>query len=174
MTVPFDEKTLTWKIDSNGQAKPLSNIASNVHQISSKEILCDYLHQAAGYPVKKTCLQAIKDGFVTSWPGLTYALVPKFLPETSEETTAGHLHRQRQGIQSTRVPVVERLNTVAMMEPELPGQGQLHHNRQQRVGVHLVANDELIIKLNGTISTDQTGRFPIVSQKEKPIYNGIV
>ena len=53
------------------------------------------------------------------------------------------------------------------MEPELPGQGQLHHNRQQRVGVHLVANDKLIVKLNRTISTDQTGRFPIVSQKGK-------
>ena len=52
-----------------------------------------------------------------------------------------------------------------MMEPELSGQVQLHNNRQQRVGVHLVANDELIIKLNGTISTDQTGQFPIVSQK---------
>ena len=40
MTFPFDEKTLKWKTDSNGQAKPLFNIASNVHQIRSKEILC--------------------------------------------------------------------------------------------------------------------------------------
>ena len=31
MTVPFDKKTLTWKTDSNGQAKPLFNIASNIH-----------------------------------------------------------------------------------------------------------------------------------------------
>ena len=41
----------------------------------------------------------------------------------------------------------------------------MRHNCQQRVGVHLIANNELIIKLNGTISTNQTGRFPIVSQK---------
>ena len=59
MTVPFDEKTLTWKTDANGQAKLLFNVARNVHRIRSKEILCDYLHQAAGYPVKKTWLQAI-------------------------------------------------------------------------------------------------------------------
>lgn len=52
-----------------------------------------------------------------------------------------------------------------MMEPELPGQGTIKQNREQRVGVHLVAHDELIIELNGTISTDQTGRFPIMSQK---------
>ena len=75
MTVPFNEKTLTWKIDSNGQAMPLFNIASNVHQIQSEEILCDYLHREAGYPVKKTWLQAIKDGFFTSWLGLIFALV---------------------------------------------------------------------------------------------------
>ena len=165
MTVPFDEKTLTWKTDSNGQAKPLFNIASNVHRIRSKKILCDYLHRAAGYPVKKTWLQVIKERFFTSWPGLTFALVSKFLPETSKETATGHLHRRQQGIQNTRLPVVKRVNTIKMMEPELPGQRKLHHNYQQRVGVHLVANDELIIKLNGTISTDQTGQFPIVSQK---------
>ena len=54
-----------------------------------------------------------------------HGLVSKFLLETSEETVAGHLHCQRQGIRSTRVPVVKRLNTVEMMEPELPGQGSL-------------------------------------------------
>ena len=31
--------------------------------------------------------------------------------------------------------------------------------------MHLVAHDELIIELNGTISTNQTGQFPTVSQK---------
>ena len=46
-----------------------------------------------------------------------------FLPEISEETVAGHLHCRRQGIGSTRVSVVPRLNTVEMMEPELPEQG---------------------------------------------------
>ena len=52
MTVSFDEKKLTWKTDAMGKAKPLFNIASNVHRIRSKEVLCDYLHQAARYLVK--------------------------------------------------------------------------------------------------------------------------
>ena len=102
-------------------------------------------------------MQAIKDGFFTIWPGLTYKLVSKFLPETSEETAAGHLHRRRQGIRSTKAHVVKRLNTVEMMEPELPGQRSLRQNWQQRVRVHLVAHNELIIELNGMISTNQTG-----------------
>ena len=33
MTVPFDKKTLIWKTDLNGQAKPLLDIVNNVHQI---------------------------------------------------------------------------------------------------------------------------------------------
>ena len=52
-----------------------------------------------------------------------------------------------------------------MIEPEFPRQGALTPNREERIGVHLVAHDELVIELNGMISTDQTGQFPIVSQK---------
>ena len=37
MTVPFDKKTQTWKTDSTGQAKPLFNIASNIHQYDQKK-----------------------------------------------------------------------------------------------------------------------------------------
>ena len=94
-----------------------------------------------------------------------YELISKFLPKTSEEKVAGHLYWQRQGIRNTRVSVVERLNIVGMMELELPGQESLQQIRQQRVGVHLAAHNELINKLNEMISTDQTSRFPIVSQK---------
>ena len=31
MTIPFDDQTLTWKIDANGMAKPMVNITNNVH-----------------------------------------------------------------------------------------------------------------------------------------------
>ena len=92
MTVPFDRRTLIWKPDADGQAKPLFNIANNVHQIRSKEVSYDYLHRTVGYPVKKTLLQAIKEGFFTTWQGLTYKLVLKFLPADKEEIAAGHLH----------------------------------------------------------------------------------
>ena len=40
--VPFDEQTITWKTDLNGQIKPSFNIANNVDQIQSKEVLCNY------------------------------------------------------------------------------------------------------------------------------------
>ena len=106
--------------------------------------------------LKKTWIEAIKNGHYATWPGLTPELVAKHLPDTSEETAAGHLHRRRQGVQSTRPRI---------MQPELPGQGKINPDRKERVGVHIISNEDIIIELNGMIATDQTGRFPIVSDK---------
>lgn len=44
MTVPFDHNTLTWQINQTKMVDKLQNIANNVHQIFSEEILSDYLH----------------------------------------------------------------------------------------------------------------------------------
>ena len=98
MTVPFDHNTLTWQINQAKTIPVPEHVANNVHRIRSKEVLVDFLHRAAGYPTKKTWLQAIRWGFYATWPGLTYELVSKFLPDDTEETAAGHLHRNRQGI----------------------------------------------------------------------------
>ena len=65
MTVPFDHNTLKWQIN---QAKSIQatvhmannvipvpeHVANNVHRIRSKQVLIDFLHRAAGYPMKKT------------------------------------------------------------------------------------------------------------------------
>jgi hypothetical protein len=66
-------------------------VANNVYRLRTKEQLCDYLHRAAGHPVKKTWLAAIKAGEYATWPGLTYKLVSNHLYDT-EETAMGHLH----------------------------------------------------------------------------------
>ena len=63
-----------------------------MHYIRSKAVLVDYLDQAAGYPVNKTWLQAIKAGFYATWPRLTYNLVAKHLPKVTKETEVSHLH----------------------------------------------------------------------------------
>jgi hypothetical protein len=76
-------------------------VANNVHRLRTKEQLCDYLHRAAGHPVKKTWLAAIKAGEYATWPGLTYQLVSNHLYDT-EETAMGHLHKRRQNIRSTK------------------------------------------------------------------------
>ena len=110
--------------------------------------------------MKKTWLQAIRWGFYATQPGLTYKLVSKFLPDDTEETAAGHLHCNQQGVQSTR-----RNNQPEDLEPELEGQGTINKDCIKWVGVHLVQAEKVIEELNGIISTNQTGRFPTIFQR---------
>lgn len=104
--------------------------------------------------MKKTWLKAIKVSFFIVWPGLAYHLVSKTLQDDTEQTAAGHLHQQRQGIHSMKVPEDD-------FEPELKGQATINIDRIQRVGIHLISFEEL----NGMIETDQNGRFSITSQR---------
>jgi hypothetical protein len=85
-------------------------------------------------------------------------LVAKHLDDT-KETAMGHLDKRRQNIRSTK----PKQNTIADLEPEIPGPSFIKKDRTQRVGVHLVGMEDL----NGMIASDQTGRFPIVSCKGK-------
>jgi hypothetical protein len=94
---------------------------------------------------------------------LTYELVSNHLYD-AEETAMGHLHKRRQNIRSTKIkPVPTKPKpvqyTIEDLEPELQGQFFIKKDRTERVGVHLVGMEDL----NGMISTDQTGRFPIKS-----------
>jgi hypothetical protein len=128
LAAPFDNQSLTCKTAVQGTRvdpvqPPLAvAFANNVQRLKTKEQLCDYLHQAAGHPVKKTWLAAIKAGEYATWPGLTYELVSKHLQNT-EETAMGHLHKRRQNIRSTKPqPTPVPNNTVEDLEPELQGQ----------------------------------------------------
>jgi len=134
LAAPFDNQSLTWKTAVPGprvdpvQSIPL-NLAQNIQRLRTKEQLCDYLHRAAGHPVKKTWLAAIKAGEYATWPGLTYELVSKHLQNT-EETAMGHLHKRRQNIRSTKPqPTPVPNNTTADLEPELQGQFFLNKDR---------------------------------------------
>jgi hypothetical protein len=175
LAAPFDQQSLTWKttvqptrvvpVASTVQPPRVVPVANNVHRLRTKEQLCDYFHRAAGHPVKKTWLAAIKAGEYATWPGLTYELVSNHLYDT-EETAMGHLHKRRQNIRSTKIKPVQNQpvqNTVEDLEPELQGQFFIKKDRTERVGVHLVGMEDL----NGMISTDQTGRFPVKSLKGK-------
>ncbi len=61
-----------------------------------------YLHGAAGFPTEDTWIKAIKAGNYNTWPTITSVPVRHHFPE-SNETQKGHMKRQRQRVQSTRV-----------------------------------------------------------------------
>ena len=63
--------------------------------------LVTYYHAAAGYPVKATWIRAIKRGHYIGWPGLTAERVLKHL-RPKMETTMGHMHKVKQGVQTTQ------------------------------------------------------------------------
>jgi hypothetical protein len=125
VAAPFDNQSLTWKTTVPGPrvdpVQPTLALANNVQRLRIKEQLCDYLHQAAGHPVKKTWLAAIKAGENATWPGLIYDLVSKYL-QNKEETAMDHLHKRRQNIRSTKPqPIPVPNNTVEDLEPKLQG-----------------------------------------------------
>ena len=61
-----------------------------------------YLHTAVGFPTEETWIKAIKAGNYNTWPAITPTIVQRHFPE-SDKTQQGHMKRQRQGVQSTRV-----------------------------------------------------------------------
>ena len=52
--------------------------AHSAYELPSVEALVQYMHAAAGFPVKSTWLKAIKKGNFVTWPGLTYSNTEKY------------------------------------------------------------------------------------------------
>ena len=64
--------------------------------------MASYLHAACLSPVTSTFATAIGKNFFKTWPGLTRKLIRKHLPPVIA-TTQGHLHQERQHLQSTKI-----------------------------------------------------------------------
>lgn len=76
---------------------------ANIHPTTAQPELAKYLHQHQiifSLP-KITLLKAINNHQLDSFPGLTYDLINKHLPQ-STATEKGHMIRTRQGLRSTR------------------------------------------------------------------------
>ena len=130
-----------------------------------------FQHATLCAPTVKTLINAINKKWLTTFPCLTAQNVRRHLPK-SIQTTMGHLHRVRQGTRSTR-PVGEKYTIEELMNeeqhdehdiiPEPPRQRKQNEDKRDHyVGVDIVTSPEY---LTGTISTDQTGRFPQTSQQ---------
>ena len=145
--VPIKEKVTNENTDTLLLQRPVqAEAVSNVHDLPTTEKVIKYLHAALGFPTKLTMLKAIRNGWLVGWPGLTAAAVNKWFPE-SDETQAGHMKQQRQGVRSTQESDVE--NT----EEDSPNTPKKKHK-------------EILIKIWDTQEksfTDQTGKFPYQS-----------
>ena len=81
---------------------PIQQSANIILRIDKKSTdLASYFHASCFSPTKHTFLQAIKNNFFKSWPGLTYQLITKHL-HPNIYTALGHVRLEHQGLRSTK------------------------------------------------------------------------
>ena len=123
--------------------------------------------------MKSTWLKAIKNNQFLTWPGLTTDLVNKHLP-MSTATAQGHLHRERQKLQSTKLLSVPASQGTSKNtdSTSVLSSDQDHHledtfpsTREAQPRCH----QSMYILMQGKDLTpayqDLTGRFPVKSSR---------
>jgi hypothetical protein len=120
-------------------------IANNVYELINTGALVQYLHKALFSPTKTAMLQAVKDGHLITWPGLTEHAINKHL-KLAPATAMGHMNQRRQNIRSTSKAKTEK----------------------QQPDTYLGTKTHLVYAVfvdQGQLYTDLTGKFPVRSSK---------
>jgi hypothetical protein len=144
---PRDVTTGLWRINLKQPNKKIPNpIANNVYELRNTGPLVHYLHKALFSPTKAAMLQAVKDGHLITWPGLTEDAINKNL-KLMPATDMGHMSQRRQNIRSTSKASIEK---------------------QQSPDADLGTKNNLVyavVVYQGQLYTDLTGKFPVHSSK---------
>jgi hypothetical protein len=79
-----------------------------MYELRNTGALVHYLHKSLFSPTKSAMLQAVKDGHLITWPGLTEDAIHKHLKLTPA-TAMGHMNQKRQNIRSTsKTPIADQ------------------------------------------------------------------
>jgi hypothetical protein len=131
------------KQDNNHIPEPIAN---NVYELHNTGALVHYLHKALFSPTKSALLQAVKDGHLITWPGLTEDAIHKHLKFTPA-TAMGHMNQRRQNIRST---------------PKTPIADATKADTDLGTKTHLVY---AVLVDQGQLYMDLTGKFPVQYSK---------
>jgi hypothetical protein len=105
---PRDLNTGLWRINLKQTNNHIpETISNNVYELRNTGALVHYLHKALFSPTKSAMLQAVKDGHLITWPGLTEDAINKHLKLTPA-TAMGHMNQRRQNIRSTTKAPIEK------------------------------------------------------------------
>jgi hypothetical protein len=144
---PRDSDTGLWRInlkqDNQRIHQPVEN---NVYELSNTGALVHYLHKALFSPTKSALLQAVKNGHLVAWPGLTEHAINKHLKLTPA-TAMGHMNQRRQNIRSTSKAQIADVPTP---------------HTSLGTKTHLVY---AVLVDQGQLYTDLTGKFRVISSK---------
>jgi hypothetical protein len=144
---PQHDTTGLWRINSNSTNKHIPDpLANNVYELRNAGALVHYLHKALFSPTKAAMLQAVKDGHLLTWPGLTEDAINKHLKLTPA-TAMRHMNQWRQNILST---------------------SKAPYEKKQSPYTDFGTNSHLVYAVivdQGQLYTDLTGKFPVRSSK---------
>jgi hypothetical protein len=144
---PRDVTTGLWRINLKQTNKQIPEpIANSVYELRNTGALIHYLQKALFRPTKAAMLQAVKDGHLITWPGLTEDAINKYLKLTPA-TAMGHMNQRRQNIRSTSRASIEK---------------------QQPPDTDLGANTHLVYAVvadQAQLYANLTGKFPVRSSK---------
>jgi hypothetical protein len=147
MSGPRDLDTGLWRINLRQDNQHVHQVVSNnVYELRNTGALVHYLHKALFSPTKSALLQAVKNGHIVTWPGLTEDAIHKHL-KLMPATAMGHMNQRRQIIRSTsKTPIKDVPTTDTNLETKT-------HL------VYAVSVDQ------EQLYTDLTGKFPVRSSK---------
>jgi hypothetical protein len=142
-----DLDTGLWRINLRKDDQQVQQpVANNVYEYRNTGALVHYLHKSLLSATKSALLQAVKNGHLVTWPGLTEEAIQKHLKLTPA-TAMGHINQRLHNIRSTSKTPVE---DVPKTDTDLGTKTHL---------VYAVLVDQ------GQLYTDLTGKFPVRSIK---------
>jgi hypothetical protein len=147
----LDLHTRLWRINLRKEnQQPQQAVANNVYELRNTRALVNYLHKALFSPTKSALLQAVKNGHLITWPGLTKKAINTHLKLTPA-TTTGHMNQRRQNSRSTsKNPITSGIEDFTTT------------NTNSGTKTHLVY---AVLVDQGQLYTDLTGKFPVRSSK---------
>jgi hypothetical protein len=144
---PRDLDTGLWCINLRKDNQHVHQaVAKNVYELRNTRALVHYLYKALFSPKKSALLQAVKNGHLVTWPGLTEDAVHKHLKLTPA-MAMGHMNQRRQNIRSTSKTTIEDVPTT---------------DTNLGTKTHLVY---AVLVDQRQLYTDLTGKFPVRSSK---------
>jgi hypothetical protein len=173
---PVDIDTFTDTTNLVGKEMSVTNSsASQVvrHQIDAEFV--SYCHSSLGSPTIPTFLQALRRGYLSTWPKLNARIVAANIP-VSVATAKGHLDLSRQGIQST-TKVLQSDNNYAAPTIKIEHSDNDNHDDNNNIipTEFQLDNDvyyddptvftKIVFLTDKTLYVDLTGRFPIQSYR---------
>jgi len=142
LTGPRDPTTKLWNFNLH---QPCTNQANTIYEMKKNQLI-HFHHKALFSPTKHTWLQAIKNGFFTTWHGVNFKDINKHL-QLTPATVKGHMRQQQQHYRSTKLYQHPDTNSIDMTA-----------KLARTNAVYIRAVDS-----TGLLCTDQTGAFPVTS-----------